>query len=249
MTWSAFYSRTKRAGLHDKSRWTALLAAAVVAATGDQPSWPPFLPSRDSFSADLAANVERAWSDPTLTRTVRGRPAAVPLPIYIGFVDTPDVTTAAARFRHLAQYQVRALDEDWYVADDHDGSHGLYRVLARAPGRRVMLSWGEHTGRILGTISGSALTVIDLRERDGKVDQELTAYVRINNAVAAALARLLIPIFGHLADRKLTEGFAITAQVAEWAIERPNEFCEWLRSEPLPPDRRERIFGVLPSCR
>ncbi len=249
MTWSGYYFRTKRAHVRHKNSWTALLAAAVVAATGDQPSWPPFLPSRDSFSADLSASVERVWTDPTLSRTVRGRPAAVPLPIYIGFVDTPDVTTTAARFRQLAQHQVRALDEDWYVADDHDGSHGLYRVLVRAAGRRVMLSWGEHTGRILGTISGSALTVIDLRERDGKVDQELTAYVRIDNAFAAALARLLIPIFGHLADRKLTEGFAITAQVAEWAIERPDEFCEWLRSEPLPPDRRERIFEVLPGCR
>jgi hypothetical protein len=63
------------------------------------------------------------------------------------------------------------------------------------------------------------------------VDQELTAYVRIDNAFAAALARHLLPIFGRLADRKLSEGFAVTAKVAEWAVAHPDEFCDWLRRE------------------
>ena len=115
----------------------------------------------------------------------------------------------------------------------------------RAPGRRVMLSWGKHRGRILGAIGGSALTVIDLREHDGVVDQELTAYVRIDNAFAAALARHLLPIFGRLADRKLSEGFVVTAKVAEWAVAHPDEFCDWLRREPLRPERREAILQGL----
>lgn len=112
-----------------------------------------------------------------------------------------------------------------------------------------MISWGRHRGWLLGTISGSALTVLDLRARDGRVDQSLTAYVRIDNAVAAALARLLVPVFGRLADRKLSEGFAVTASVAEWAVEHPTEFCDWLRREPLPADRKDPVLLVAPGCR
>jgi hypothetical protein len=243
-------SRTDREPVAKKNLRTTLGALAVVAAVGGSaPPWPPFLPARDTFPPDLAVSVERVWTDPTLSRTVRGRSASVPFDTYIAFVDAPDVTTAAARFLKLAGYRVKALAADWYEADDNEGARGIYRVLLREPHRRVVLSWGEHHGGILGGIGGSALTVIDLRERDGVVDQELAAYVRIDNALAAALARLLLPIFGHLADRKLSEGFAVTAKVAEWALAHPGDFCAWLRREPLPAERREPLLQALPACR
>ena len=135
-----------------------------------------------------------------------------------------------------------------FRSDDHDGARGTYRVLVREERRRVILSRGEHSGNILGTITGSALTVVDFEPSSGGVDQRLTAYVRIDNAVAAALARLIVWAFGFIADRKLAEGFNVTAAIAEWAVEQPAEFCQWLRQEPLSGGQRERLRSVLPNC-
>lgn len=229
----------------------ALLAALAARASAETPrgTWPPFLEPPETFPTDVVAAVERVWIDPTISRTVKGRTAHVPFDLYVVFIDTPEVTAAAARYRKLARYEVQVLGDDRYRAEDHEGARGLYRVLVRETNRRVVLSWGEHSGSILGTIRGSALTVLDLAPRAGAVDQGLTAYVRIDNAVAAALARLFILIFGSIADQKLAEGFSVTARVAEWANEQPGEFCEWLGREPLAPERRERLLGVLPGCR
>jgi hypothetical protein len=158
------------------------------------------------------------------------------------------VTAAAARFRKLGSYEIQALDDDRYWASDGDGARGIAQVLRREPRRLVLLSRGEHTGPILGTISGSALTILDLEVRGDVVNPRLTAYVYIDNRVAATLAQVLIPTFGFLADRKLGEGLRVTAEVAEWAIDRSGGFCEWLAREPLPPARRDRMLTALPSC-
>ncbi len=244
-------SRTEWRPGKAKSRWAALalvLAFAGPARGGGPPAWPSFLGPRDRFPPDLVAAVEHVWLEPTLSRTVSGRPARVPFRLYAAFVDAPDVTAAAARFLRLARYEVEPLDGDWYRATDNDGSRGIYKVLVREPTRRVILSWGEHSGSILGTISGSALSVLEFTPDDEGVGQALTAYVRIDNAFAARLARVLVAIFGHLADRKLAEGFTVTARVAEWAIEHPGEFCGWLAREPFPPARRERLLATLPAC-
>ena len=79
----------------------------------------------------------------------------------------------------------------------------MARVLRREPRRRIILSQGQQPGQILGTISGSALTVLDLEPRADRVNSRLTAYVRIDNRFAAALTRMLVASFGFLADRKL----------------------------------------------
>src|SRR3989442_15346982 len=109
-----------------------------------------------------------------------------------------------------------------------------------------MVSWGQHSGHILGTIRGSALTDLELTPRGETVEQTLTAYVRIDNRLVAAIARLLIPLFGYLADRKLAEGIGVSAAVAEGAVEEPEAFCPWLPGGPLPPERRARIPAALP---
>jgi hypothetical protein len=252
MTDGFFYSDTTSRRRKPKNRAAAALALLLLTApalAGDRrPPWPPFLPPSSRYAADLVAAIEQVWQDPTLVRRVQGRPARVPLEVYIAFVDAPEVTAAAARFLKLARYEVEGLGGDWFRATDHDGASGTYVILARFPTRRVMLSWGEHSGRLLGTISGSALTLLEFEARDGLVDQHVQAWVRIEQSFAAALARMLFPIFGHVADRKLVEGAAVAAQVAEWAVADPEAFCEWLGATPQRA-ARERLAVVLPACR
>ena len=225
----------------------AALLALVSGANGASPdSWPSLLGPREAFPPDVSAAVERLWSEPTLRRTVNGRPARVPFAVYVTFLDMPEVTAAAARFRRIGSYEIQALGGDRYLASD--GARGSAQVLRREPRRVVMLSRGEHTSLFLGTIRGSALTVLDLEPQEHVVNPRLVAYVYIDNQVAAALARTLVPTFGFIADRKLGESLRVTAEVAEWAIEPSGGFCEWLAREPLPPARRDRILSVLPSC-
>jgi len=224
-----------------------LTLVAGVGAASPEP-WPSLLGSRQAFAPDVSAAVERVWSEPTLRRTVNGRPAHVPLDVYMAFLDTPEVTAAAARFRKVANFEIRAVDDDHYVASDGDGARGVAQVLRREPQRVVMLSRGEHTGPFLGTISGSALTVLDLESKQQAVNPRLVAYVYIGNPVAAALARTLAPTFGFIADRKLGEGMRVTAEVAEWAIDPSGGFCEWLARQPIQRARRDRILTALSSC-
>jgi hypothetical protein len=227
---------------------TVLLALATGASGATANPWPSLLGSREAFAPEVSAAVERVWNEPTFSRTLNGRSAHVPFDVYVAFLDTPEVTAAAARFRKLGTYEVRALDDDRYWGTDGDGAQGVAQVLRREPRRRVILSQGQQTGRILGTIRGSALTVLDLEPRWDGVDSRLTAYVHIDNRVAAALARLLVASFGLLADRKLGEELRVTAEVAEWAADRSGGFCEWLAREPVPPMRRDRILAALPWC-
>ncbi|MBI2525457.1 MAG: hypothetical protein HYV93_05700 [Candidatus Rokubacteria bacterium] len=234
------------------TRWLAASLLALVAAglaVGEATlPWPPFLPGRVTFPTEIAAGVERTWGHRTWSRTVRGRPARAPFDLYTALVDAPDITAAAARFRDLARHEVRALGEDWYEADDGDGSRGQYRILVRAARRRVMLSWGEHSSGLIGTIRGSALTELSLEPRGEDVAQELTAHVLIESRVAAALARMLLVLFGGIADRRLREAFASAGQVAEWATAQPAEFCQWLGRAPMPPERRARVAGLVRGC-
>ncbi len=151
----------------------------------------PFLLARHTY-LQVAATVESTWQPATFSRTVHGRPVPVPLPLYGALVDAPDITAAAARLRGFARDDVRVVANDWYEAEDHCGASGYYRVLERDTGHRVLLSWGEHRSGWLGTVKGSALTVLTLEQQSSAVNVRLTAYVRIENPVAAALARVLV---------------------------------------------------------
>src|SRR3990172_1296836 len=228
-----------------------VLLVALAAAAADEPAapaWPPFLEPRGAFPEAVVVAVERVWREPTLARTVRARPAPVPFALLAALVDAPEGTAAAARHRELARWKVRALGDERWEADDGDGARGRYRVLRRDARRRVILSSGEHASFLLGTITGSALTLLALEPRDAGVEQSLHAWVRIDNPVAAFLARVLITLFGGLADRKLGEGLRVTAAGAAWALERPGGVCAWLSRETLPPEHRDRVRAALPAC-
>ena len=225
----------------------ASLAVAASASAGD--SWPTFLPPPSRYSPDEVAAVEKAWKAPTLHRSITGPPAPMPFEAYLALVDAPELTAAAARHLRIAQYEIRKIGPDWYEADDHDGSHGFYRVLVRQDGRRVTMSWGSRHGPLLGTIRGSALTLLEFEAHGDQTLQRLETYVVIDNLIAARLARLLLATFGPVADRKLAHGFEVTARVAAWATERPGEFCAWVAQQPVDSDRRHHLLASLAACR
>lgn len=158
------------------------------------------------------------------------------------------MTASAARHLDLAKYEVRRVGGDVFAADDGNGAYGTHEVLARGPRRRVLVSWGEHRGHLLGTVRGSALTVLDFTEDAGGVQPGLTTYVRIENKAAAGLARALMAVLGGIVDRRLAAGFATTAEVAEWAVRQPDEFCAWLQgAAPSEPDATI-VTAALPGC-
>lgn|SRR5262245_48667057 len=109
-------------------------AALVMALAADAEGaavapWPIVLGARAAFSPEVGAAVEHVWDQPTLSRTVNGPSARVPIRLYTAFVDAPDVTAAAARFRRLASYHIQPLGRDRYRADDGDGARGVSHVL------------------------------------------------------------------------------------------------------------------------
>lgn len=209
--------------------------------------WPPFLRARSEYPADLANTVKRLWIDPTFTRTVSAEPVPVPLASYLRFVDVPDVTAAAARHLGLTTYDVRALGAEWYEADDGNRTRGVYRVLARDGGQRVVVSWGTHHGSILGTIGGSALTRLEFADERGRATPRLVVNAIIDNGLVAGMTRPILLLFGWFVDRKLGEAFRTAATVAVWAHEDPREFCAWLGTT-FAGDRRANIVEVFGEC-
>lgn len=241
--------RTRRTSRSTGFAIVVVVALAHGAAGAPDPrAWPPFLPPADRFGASLVATIEHIWRSPTLTRTAAADPVNVPRTTYLAFVDTPDLTAALARHLKLAEYEVEVIGPDWYRADDHGGASGVYRVLVRDESTRVILSWGSHRGEVLGTIRGEALSVMTFETRADGTAPKLTAWVVIENTVAAQIARMLAPVFGALMDRKLTEGFRVTAKVAEWVLADPARFCAWVATSPLSAERRAAFPAGIPQC-
>ncbi|MBI2360523.1 MAG: hypothetical protein HYV04_16745 [Deltaproteobacteria bacterium] len=194
--------------------------------------FPPFVPWPERLPIEIQSEVMSVWSRHTFARAVNGQPAHAPLDLFRLFVDLPEVTVAAARHLGFGDYTVRQLGSASYQVEDSEGARGTYRVLAQDAHRRLILASGSRPGWIFGRIEGASLTLLTFSPEpsaDGRprVAQRLETLVRIDNRVAAFSIRILLPIFSRYADRKIAEGFSITARVSSWAHENPKTFCRW----------------------
>ena len=224
-----------------------VLTLAVTAPGSAARDWPPFLRPSDEYPAEIANAVRRLWTEATFTRAVTAEPAPVPLGFYLRFVDTPDVTAAAARHLGLTTYHVKPLGDDWYEADDGNRTRGVYRVLVRDGARRVILSWGSHHGSILGTVGGSALTQLEFGDDGTRAPQRLDVNVIVDHGLVAGMTRPVLLLFGWLVDRRLGEAFRTAAAAAAWAHGNRDEFCVWLDGA-LSADRRAELRDVFEEC-
>jgi len=232
---------------------SAACCVLLVAGRALAAEFPPFLPEPERFPPEIRSEIASVWRHHTLTRAVSGRPAHAPLELFRLFVDRPEVTAAASRHLALAKFRVRQLGSDLYEAEDGEGAEGTYRVLVRDTYRRVILTWGRHSSRILGRITGASLTLLTFMPETGadgapRIAQRVETFVRIDNVLVAFFARILLPLYSGYADRKITQTFNVTAPVSEWAHEDPKTFCQWLGGQPEEARHRAEFTPLIPAC-
>jgi len=110
-----------------------------------------------------------------------------------------------------------------------------------------VVSWGTHSGSILGTIGGSALSRLEFAEAGGQATQRLVVNAIVDHGLVAGMTRPVLLLFGWLVDRKLGEAFRTAATVAEWAHATPDAFCAWLDTA-FADERRDAILKIFGEC-
>jgi hypothetical protein len=180
-------------------------------------------------------------------RTVRDVTFRSREPVFLYFLDHPDVAAAAARALKVANYQVRRQPDGTYWGDDTRGAKGIVEVVYADPAKRVVHAQGTYDTGWLPTVHARIVLVLDFAHRDGAdgysyAITDITGYLRVDNRFLDALARLVGPIVVGAVDRKVARTAGIAAKVSERAYDDPAGFLEALRKVP---DLDEAHFAAL----
>ena len=208
----------------------ALLSAAVVAGS-EQPElvMPPDMP-RDE-AARLRDLAERA----AVTGRVTTERFRLPANVFEYLLDHPEFAATVARALRIASYRVwREGTEMWL--DDGQGAVGRFAFVHTVAGSRIVYARGRYT-RWMIPIRGDAVAVLTWSSEpsgDGRmlIAPALTGFVRLENVVVDAVARLLRRAATSKAEqmaRKLLADFAAAARMID---AEPGRVLDALRAHP-----------------
>ncbi len=212
-------------------------AAAARATAGDGDI--PF----DRLPAAQQQRLKDVIDAAAFHRTVRGLTFRSHEPVFRYLVDHPDFAAAAARALGVAKYRLERRPDGTYWGDDARGAKGTVEVVYADPHKRVIRAQGTYEGKWLPTIHARIVLVLDFAHHtdpDGqtRVTNDLTGYLRVDNALVDVLARLVGPIVGSAVDRKVARTFSVAGKVSERAYDDPAGFLRVLRDAP-DVDRRD----------
>lgn len=205
-----------------------LIAAVAWASVGDGRI--PFeripLPDR--------ARVQDVVDHAVFERTVRGLTFRSHEAVFLYFLEHPDFAAAVARALKVAQYRVDQRSETTYWGDDARGAKGLLEVVYADARKRVVYAQGTYDTSWLPTIRGRIVLLLEFEHRrrpDGYtyVTNDVTGYLRVDNAFLDLLARLVGPIVVGAVDRKVARSVGIAAKVSERAYDDPMGFLHALQ--------------------
>lgn len=179
---------------------------------------------------------------PTLSREVRGLKFWSRKEVYEYLLNHPDFAAAVARAFGLSEYQVvkdakvlRA-SGDSYWGTDGTGATGHFRVVYADEKKRVFFLDGTLNKKWLPTISARSVMVLIFEHKasgEGSyVENDLYAYIKIDNTFVAYLVKLLRPIIGSMAHEKIEHILSVGATVSEMAYRDPAGFLKKLEESP-----------------
>lgn len=186
--------------------------------------------------------LKEVVGDPTFSREVKGVKFQSMRETYEHLLDHPDFAAAVARALNLNGYQIVKDPEFFrtpnnsYWGTDGSGVSGHFRVVYADKRKRVFLLVGTYKKTWLPTISAKAVVVLEFEHKSGggtsTVANDLRAYVRIENAFIALLAKLLELAIGGATETKMKQTLDIAAAISEEAHRDPEGLLKKLRPNP-----------------
>ncbi len=146
--------------------------------------------------------------------------------VYDFILDHPVLAATLARHLGVASYRVARTGPNAFQGDDGRGSEGVIELLYRDATRRVYHMRGSHRGRLFPVITGEAIILLNYRARMGgegreSVETSIATYSKLDNPILAKMVRVLQPLFRHVVNEKVAEGFVAAHKLAELMATEP----------------------------
>ncbi len=208
-----------------------LCAAVARAAVGD--GRVPF----DRLPPAQQDRLRDVMDGAAFRRSVQGLSFRSHESVFRYLVEHPDLAAAAARALGVAKYRIEGRPDGTYWGDDARGAKGIIEVVYADLHKRVLHAQGTYDTKWLPTIRARIVLILEFEHRNGadgqsRVINDLTGYLRVDNAFLGTLARLVGPIVGDAVDRKVARTFGIAGKVSERAYDDPAGFLQALRNAP-----------------
>jgi len=170
-------------------------------------------------------------------------------------MDRPILASALARHLHpsLERYHVTEGEDGRFLIDDMGSIRGSFRLVARAPERRMYFVEGSFRSLAdLLKLSGSMVFTLQYREswEDGEAHVEVDPqlYLRIDSPLAHGVLKMLAPLLHGTIDRRvasLTEASqAVSARLAKDPQGLYREMQAWPEVRPADLDAYRQAFHV-----
>ena len=154
-------------------------------------------------------------------------------------MDRPILATALARHLYppLEPYHVTEGEDGRFVIDDKGSVRGSFRLVARAPERRMYFVEGSFRSLAdLLKLSGSMVFALQYRERwkDGEahVEVEPQLYLRIDSRLAHGVLKMLAPLLHGTIDRRAANLTEASQAVGERLANDPHGLYREMQTWP-----------------
>lgn len=169
---------------------------------------------------------------PTLSRRVGGMNFLSRKGVYEYLLDHPDFAAAIARALKVGEYQITKMGNGSYWATDGNGVVGRFRVIYADQNERVFFLDGTYDKKWLPTIPAKAIVVLGFEHKtnamESYVENNIDAYLKIDNALVAFLAKLLQGAVGDAMRGKMSQALELAAKISEEAYRDPDGFLKEL---------------------
>jgi hypothetical protein len=228
----------------------ALLLAACLSTVGAEPAR-PVLPEK--IPAQERARLMRVAEGASVSTQVDAEPFVSRAPVFEYLLDHPEFATHVTQALKLARYRIWQTPEGLYL-DDGWGATGHFTVVYAARGTRVMYAWGQYKPRILPSIRGQAVVMVEYGFRPvdhGRdlVSSTVTGFVKLDSRMLATASKLASGLAQSKADSEARKLMRIFAKVSKAVQENPAGVYEQLRQRPQTPARELEEFRRLLNVR
>jgi hypothetical protein len=204
----------------------------------------------ESLTTEAVALIGDVVSRSVFSHRVAGITYRSRKEVFHFLIDHPEFAAEVARIFRVGEYRlIRAPEGYW--GDDLRGAKGLIRVLHADELRRLYYLEGSYSPKLLPSIKGRLLVLIETRHLDGVdgksyAETQLTGYLALDQLIPEILATITRPIATAAVERKVKRLFQTIARVSQHAYDDPEGFYETLaRHAELPHDMLASFRQIL----